>query len=291
MILFSALIAVVIVYISIANGLLKTQEPVVKGVHESPGFESELFYRSLAQERNENIVQGHHIKGMVIPHHYIAGSMMADMFHRLSQQKPETIIIIGPNHYEAGNHLMVTSNYGWNTHRGVVFPNSGIITDMVQKKEAFVDESVMANEHSTGGMMPFIKQFNSSAKVVPIIMKRGMSLEKISNLAASIAAYAKKKGTVVIASVDFSHYLPTREAGEKDQITLDLMHARDYKKIITLNNDYMDSPPALITLFKVMDEIGTNNLEVIEHKNSGTLIQDEYGETTSYFTIAFFQNK
>ena len=280
-------VVIVVLCFGVLYGVLHYDDPVVAGVHQSPGFEPELFYRGLAQERDEDIVRGHAVRGVVVPHHYIASRMMADMFYRVSQQKPKTIILVGPNHYEAGDHPIIASQYGWGTPRGIVFPNNDILDDLVQRKTVFIDEDVMAREHSVGGLMPFVKQFAPSATVVPIIVKQGLTLEEIVRLSTALTAYAREAGVLIIASVDFSHFLSTQEANQKDQVTLELMRTRNYDKILTLNNDYMDSPPSLITLFTIMDTIGANTFKIIKHNNSGLLTQNKHSETTSYFTITF----
>ena len=95
------------------------------------------------------------------------------------------------------------------------------------------------------------------------------------------------KETVLVAPVDFSHYLRNKEAQEKDNITLEVLKNYDYRQLFALNNNYIDSPPSIAVLLMVMQKLGTTQMDVLYHTNSGELQKDDYIETTSYFSITY----
>ena len=66
--------------------------------------------------------------------------------------------------------------------------------------------------------------------------------------AERVSSWLSKKlpgNSLIIISIDFSHYLTEEEADKNDRITEDLILNSDIEKIVRLNNDYVDSPASL----------------------------------------------
>ena len=97
--------------------------------------EDQFFYAikkvqaSLSQPVN---VEKRRIKAAIIPHHQIAGVMMADLLANLSTQQPTIIIHFGPNHYEKGLTNIVTTNASWRTNFGLVKASQNIINNRIR---------------------------------------------------------------------------------------------------------------------------------------------------------------
>ena len=182
--------------------------------------------------------------GGITPHHLAVGFILADFYYRLSWQKPTIIILLGPNHYERGNFKALTSLYGWQTPFGTVEPEEAIINTLVKQDLIRVDENTLPKDHALAGSMPFIKYYIPDAKVVPILIS-GRMTEKESVFLANRLKEFIKGNVVIVAPVDFSHYLTNKEAQEKDKITLRVMKNFDYRQLFAMNNDYLDSPASV----------------------------------------------
>ncbi|OGY20981.1 MAG: AmmeMemoRadiSam system protein B [Candidatus Woykebacteria bacterium GWB1_45_5] len=222
----------------------------------------------------------------MIPHHLLPSFMIADFFNRLSAQEPNTIILLGPNHDELGDFEVLTSLYGWQTPFGTVEPNDAIINSLINNNLAKVDEDVLAKETSVSAIVPFIKFYLPKAKVVPLILSARMTQDETRTLANDLKNRLSNK-TVIVAAVDFSHYLTSPLAKEKDELTWQVMKNFDYRQLFTLNNDYLDNPPSIATLLMAMQKRGTTNFDLLYHTNSGELLKDSSISTTSYFSIDF----
>lgn len=269
-------------------GVYSTESfPKNSGVHQVKFFDEEAFNEGIFRVKSTTQGSGYQIKGGIVPHHLLPSFMIADFFSRLSAQKPSTIILLGPNHYERGNFPALTSIYGWETPFGTVNPNKSIIYDLLGDNLAQVDEEVLPEDHSIGGILPFIKYYLPETKVVPILLSRKFIKEESEKLAAHLS---KRVGNniVVVASVDFSHYLTNIQAQEKDEVTLEVMKSFDYRRLYSLNNDYLDSPASIGTLLMTMQKLGTTNMDILYHTNSGKLERDNISPTTSYFSLAFY---
>jgi AmmeMemoRadiSam system protein B len=287
-VLLFAAIAVLAGLILIKSELPKhKQEAYVGPAHSNYFFEEEVFNESVSRNEKNNSQFDYHITGGIIPHHLYPSFIIADFFKRLTEQNPKTLILIGPNHLERGNHEVLSSLYGWETPFGIVSPNIEIIQNLQANKLIQIDEKNMPEEHSVAGIMPFIKYYLPETKVVPLILSGYMNEENTMTLANNLIKFIDNE-TVIIAAVDFSHYLTNNEAKEKDKITLNLIKQFYYGKLFTLNNDYLDSAPSVAVLLMMMQKNNTERMELLHHTNSGELQKNNSIETTSYFSIAFY---
>lgn len=250
-------------------------------------FDKDTFYAGIEQSQKENMTFAHRISGGIIPHHLFPGFIITDFFNRLSKQNPTTIILIGPNHYERGDYKVLSSLYGWETPFGVVAPNEQVIQELVKNKLVKIDEANLPKDHAVAGIMPFIKHYLPNAKVVPLLLSGFMTKEDAKVLSNSLKGYMDRD-TIIIAAVDFSHYLINQQAQEKDKTTLELMKSFNYDQLLSLNNDYLDSPPSIATLLMTMQSLDTTKMELLYHTNSGEMQKNNSIETTSYFSIAFY---
>lgn len=269
-----------------AGDYIPDEEKAETSIHKSRFYDEKTFLEGVEQSKGSTKA-GYEIKGGIIPHDLFPGFIIADFFKKLSFQNPKTIIMIGPNHYEKGNFKALSSIYSWETPYGTLNPERDFIDVLLSKNLLQIDEEVLPYDHAVSAILPFIKYYISNAKVVPVLLKRGFS-ENESDILASEIAGMVDEGTVIIASVDFSHYLTGEEAKKKDEITLKIMQDFDYPKLYPLNNDYMDSPPSIGVLLKVMQKLGSTNSKILFHTNSGELQKNSGIETTSYFSITYY---
>lgn len=269
------------------NPLGVSSSTSTRSTHPNLFFDEQTFNDGVTQTIKANSISTYHIAGGIIPHHLFPGFILTDFFSRLSVQKPKTIILIGPNHYEKGSFRVLTSLYSWDTPFGKVEPEDSIINELTFKNIVRVDEEVLPNDHAVAGIMPFIKYYLPNIKVVPILISGYTTQKEVEILASNLKDFMSE-ATVLVAPVDFSHYLTNDQAKEKDKVTLEVIENYDYRQLFTLNNDYLDSPPSIAALLMVMQKLGTTKMDLLHHTNSGELQKDNYIETTSYFSIIYY---
>lgn len=193
------------------------------------------------------------IVGGIVPHHLYVKNIIGNFFVSLPKADIDNIIILGPNHLEVGN-----SNIIWSP--------------------SFSDQSY-------SDLLPFIQSTYGKSIVTPIVIKRDVSLAECHDLATKILQLPGPK--LVVASIDFSHYLRSEVAEKNDQITLAMIANRDYEGILRLSSDYLDSPGALVTALIYFDAVGAGKAKMLDHTNSGR-IGNPYAPSTSYFSIIFY---
>lgn len=240
------------------------------------------------QAQDVNQAQGETIVSGVVPHHLVAGALITELMEAIAGQEPEVIILVGPNHYNEGGRII--SGYGdWQTPLGLVKTERQIVQALLEKNVVVRDEAVLDKEHAVGNLMPLIKKFLPDVQVVPLILHHDVSLQEVDELLDNFEPILAEKKAMLLASVDFSHYLTREEAKEKDRYTLQVMRNFDYPTLFRLGNDYLDSPASLSMAFRWAERKGLKDFTVLKNTNSGELFQDHHIETTSYFTLLFSQ--
>lgn len=249
-------------------------------------YDEKIFYDSLIWlKNNPKNFPDCQVAAAIVPHHLLAGFMPAGLFAKLASQKIETVFIVGPNHWEEGGKIL-TSDAIWKTPFGNVIPDEEIISNLKEKGLMQVGNDIMQKEHSTTGLFPLIKYYLPSVKIVPIILSAKNTRVEIEKLNDELSKYLENEKNVLVASVDFSHYLNSNEAESKDDETLKVLQGFDYDKLFQLNNDNLDSPASIATFLLLAQKNGKAKFEVIDHSNSANILGGNIVKTTSYFSLA-----
>ena len=134
--------------------------------------------------------------------------------------------------------------------------------------------------------MPFIVQRFPSTPIIPIILKYHQKAEDIDRLITTLQSISSSS-TLIIASLDFSHYLSSDIAPIKDAKMQKYIENRDYKQIEGLSNDYIDSPWTLITFLRYLELAGVTQGQMLEHTNTGQVAGQIIESSTSFFTYIY----
>lgn len=261
--------------------------PALADLQPNAFFDTEQFYGGLRAARANPAprASGGPVIGGLVPHHILAGALLSELFLELEEQRPTTVTVVGPNHEHVGQRA-VTGRRSWATDFGPVEADLALVHGLVAAGLAVVDEEALTAEHSVGALMPYVKHHLPGARVVPIILHRPVTVEEQRRLAEHLAPLLGRE-RVLVASVDFSHYLTRAEAEAKDVVTLQAIRDFDLPALMRMGPDHLDSPPSLGVLMLTMQQLGAAGPEVAGHTNSGILYGNDRIETTSYFTFKY----
>ncbi|EKD46751.1 MAG: hypothetical protein ACD_67C00081G0003 [uncultured bacterium] len=249
-------------------------------------FEAENFTRAVDLKGEVFAKCEGKMLGAVVPHHMIGGNFIADVFSQAHDI--DTVILIGPNHYEKGSSSIITADNDWVTAKGTVPVDSDFVRGSVADKIAVAQSEVIGNDHSVGNIIPFIAYYLPNAKVAPIILKRGVPKKDFEKLLQYIVKQQKTKSILIVGSVDFSHYLSAQELEKKDEQTIKAIEDKNYSLISSFHNDNMDSPATLNAVLETMDMLGGKMLW--RNSNSFKVLGSDINDTTSYFELVFCNN-
>lgn len=258
--------------------------------HSSHLFDPAFFDQASAKGQQYKSTPNDRVLGGIIPHHLLAGPLIAGFFEGISDQEITTIILISPNHHGIGHYNISTSKGIWTTIYGDLETDKPKISQLNKNNAVFVSEDLFDIEHGIYGITPFIKKTFPNIKFIPIAINPGTSKEEGDKLVKSLNKIIDDQ-TIVLVSADFSHYLPSDQADTYDKESISAITSFDSDKVLGLDHmKNIDSPESVYILLKLMQLKNASNTILIENTNSAKLTnQPEIQSTTSYVTMYFTQ--
>lgn len=164
------------------------------------------------------------VYGAVLPHagHIYSGYQTIPFFQLLRRHRlyPDTFVIVHPNHSGQGPGVAIDESEYWSNSIGEV----PVDLELARSMKLPFDHMAHVREHSAEVIIPFIQYFLSDQdfSIVPVCMK-DQSHGNASKVAERIIRATKKTGRkiILIASCDFSHFLPAAEGAKMDQKVID----------------------------------------------------------------------
>jgi AmmeMemoRadiSam system protein B len=239
-------------------------------------------------------VDGKIISG-VIPHHLLAGQMIASFFKTAAENRQlepvETIIIIAPMHYDDTNTVLCTTLSDWAAPFGITRTEQGFSECFISNLGAEICDYNMQKDHSAAALIPFVKHYFPEAAVACLLIEANAPFDLPERLAPLLAEFAEEKNCLFLFSVDFSHYLKPSQTAQKDEESRAAIFENDTGRIAFMTNAHMDSPKSIITFLK-LNELLSLQLRELGHSNSLKVSGIPYPHPaydeglTSYFVFA-----
>lgn len=252
------------------------------------GYNQELFLRAVSYFSKNQEISATQISGLIAPHHDIASLYTAELFQKVSRKDIKKVIIIGPNHENSGAGDIISGNFSYRYLGEETSFDKLLIDKFLKDKIAVLDNERLATEHSISALVPFVNYYFEDAKIIPLILSSRVSLEQAIKLGEHLATYLDEE-TIIIASIDFSHYLSTERANNNDLITREALLDYNYNKLFSLNSDYLDSPAALVTVLSAVNKNEVSQVEIVRQANLAEAIgAGSVSNSTSYLTALLY---
>ncbi len=258
---------------------MRTRSAAVEG-RFYPSTKSRIFDQIMDIEQSgrypEPELSPNLIFGAVLPHagHLYSGYQTIPFFQLLRRHRlfPDTFVIVHPNHSGYGAPLAIDDTEIWSNSIGEV----PVDVELAKAMKLPFDKRAHASEHSAEVIIPFIQYFLADHlfSIVPVCMME-QTHKNASLIAERIVRAAAKTGRklMVIASCDFSHFLPPAEGMELDQLILDQILQRNtpgVERAVTENRVSVCGYGPVMTL---MEYARTRNpdyqIEVLARGHSG----------------------
>jgi hypothetical protein len=244
------------------------------------------FFENLT---TEPITLSSTIKFGIVPHHEIAKSWISEFWATVALSRPETIILLSPNHPESGSSPIVTSNTSWLSAMGNLKSDTAIINRL--KSETTLDVNIVKSEHGITTHIPYITYFIPTAKIVPLLVSSHISESELELFTSTLHKITiENKKILVIGSLDFSHYLDSNTATVKDTQTIELIQLSQIKNILRLGNDNVDSSEILAVIVRLA-QLSRCHTPDIFHQGNSADFTDKKSNTTSYLIIGYQTDK
>jgi AmmeMemoRadiSam system protein B len=222
--------------------------------------------------------------GIVCPHagYVYSGQVAARAFATIDPSFSGTFVIIGPSHR---GYLTSVSQVPWETPLGVVDVDEEVCGALGIE----ADELSQKDEHSIEVQVPFIKYRFPRARIVPVMMGR-QEIAGARVLADAIVSAVRQTGREVriVASSDFSHYVPAAKAKADDlyaiEPLLSLNIGEFYRRVAERGVSTCGYGP-VAAMALACKELGATGAELITYATSGDVTGDNR-EVVGYAGIA-----
>ena len=222
------------------------------------------------------------VLGLICPHagYVYSGSVAANAFFELaSDGKPDTIVILGPNHTGLGSGLSIMNEGTWRTPLGDVQVETVVANDIIHETSVLdVDGLAHLQEHSIEVQLPFLQYlYGDKFGFVPICFLM-QDLESAKEVGRALVKALAGRNAVVIASSDFTHYESQASVNRKDAAAIKAIENLDetqlYSVLEAQNVSACGYAPiaALMTYAKGM---GATKAQLLTHKTSGAITGDK----------------
>ncbi len=181
--------------------------------------------------------------GGIVPHagYMYSGVHAIPFFHTVAANPSDfdTIVILNPDHHGQGEDVSLDPHSYWETPLGVAeidkafFPLLELETSLLAQQ----------NEHSAEVMVPLLQYYMpGSFKILPVSI-RNQTPDIAVQLAGKLAQAADKLGKriLVIASSDFSHFVPAKEGAANDNKVIEKIQALDTKEVYSVIMEHGNS--------------------------------------------------
>lgn len=245
--------------------------------------------RSIKEENSLQQADLTHVYGGVVSHHIpMTIPKLVEFYSRIKKtQSVKNFIVIGPDHTNAGVAPITISDVSFFTTYGEVKPIDGLALKLQDAKLANIEESPFDKEHSVGSQILIISKIFPNAKVTPIILRSNTSKDQAEALGKILSTYLDDD-TVLIASVDFSHYLTTDQAVPIDQISGEVVRNLDMESLPLVKADSSKSMAVFITAMRDKKATDTSNFDIL---NTDDLMQNSDYTTGYVFGFWGINNK
>lgn len=220
----------------------------------------------------------------IAPHagYVYSGPVAAWTYSRI---KKANYIILGPNHTGIGSRFGVMREGIWKTPLGSVKIEEKVAKDLIESSPLLEYDIIShESEHSIEVQLPFLQyRFNDDFKFVPICVLNEFPsfdfLEECRIVGNAIADLIKKQKEkwIVIASSDFSHYVPYEYAYSVDNYFIDAILRLDEKDFFSRlqekNASVCGFGPIAIAMI-IAKKLGSKKGKLLSYKTSGDITHD-----------------
>jgi AmmeMemoRadiSam system protein B len=229
----------------------------------------------------------------IVPHagYIYSGAVAAWSYSKIPKCN---YVIIGPNHQGIGPTFSIMKESVWKTPLGEIATDNNLVEKLMEKCK-LLQYDVLAHqyEHSIEVQLPFLQyRFGNDFKFVPISVLNVFAdkdfLESCKQVGSAIGNVLKKeKDWIIIASSDFSHYIPHETAEKIDKKLIKAIEKLDedqfFELIRKLDASVCGFGPIAIALVAAK-ELGAKKGKLLCYKTSGDITED-FSSVVGYASI------
>jgi AmmeMemoRadiSam system protein B len=232
------------------------------------------------------------IVGLISPHagYIYSGPVAAHAYYELALDgKPDTVVLLGPNHTGLGSALSIMREGAWRTPLGDVEVDSAVSDAILHEINLIdVDEVAHRYEHSIEVQLPFLQfLYGKEFKIVPLCYQL-QDYDSAVEVGRALTEALADTNSVVIASSDMTHYEPAKTAALKDHAALKAVTDMDAKRFYeTIENQNITACGFMPITSLITYGVGVcAKAQLLSYHNSGDITGD-HSSVVGYAAVSF----
>jgi hypothetical protein len=208
----------------------------------------------------------------IVPHagYIYSGPIAAHFFNKVSMTRPpKTIVILGVNHHGVGRPFSL-SDENWRTPLGVI-PSDRELMRALALPPIAIDGDAHRLEHSIEVELPFLQYIWPQGISIVALQVTFTDLDLLKEVGKVVSDVIKGKDVLLLASTDFSHYLPPDEQRMLDDMAIESLLTLSPEKLFStvVRNDISMCGIAPVTVLLAALEGEKHKIELLAKGSSG----------------------
>ncbi len=170
------------------------------------------------------------IRAAVVPHagYPFSGPIAARAYAEISDEPPpSTVLVLGVDHHGGGGSAL--SDVPWSTPLGEVEVDHRLVGRLAHAPVR-VNEHAHGREHSIEVQLPFLQRIFPQPRFVALQIEFD-SFDHLKAVGRTVREAVRGEDVLLLASTDFSHYVPATVAEEMDRRAIAAILARDPRRV------------------------------------------------------------
>lgn len=229
---------------------------------------------------------------VIVPHHLTAAKGIGMGTASLSREDPQSILLLSPDHFGECPTAFCTGDVSFESKLGKTNPDPKMVQALRSSEWVTEKPELFKREHGITAVVPFLMRSLSGTTVTPVVASIVPQSAEKREAYFDLLKSVLQNDEILLVSSDFSHYLSLEQANEMDEETAKAIFSKDFDAIAKLKNpEQSDCPVCIWLAARIANDQDAYNPSVLLHSNSALILAEEnIQETTSHFTIAFYQN-
>ncbi len=235
------------------------------------------------------------VGGAILPHagYLYSGSVSAEVYNIIQNEKPQTIVIFGPSHHKYFEGLAISDHDEFKTPIGNVGVNLKLANLLAENNNLIeVTDKLDINEHSIEVQLPFIKKVCPTAKIIPVLVGNLSEVDFESIVNTFTETLSTYSNILFLASTDLSHFHKYDEANLMDEKFIFHLENGDITALVEdLSNNKIEACGAICVLLveKILQKRGQFKYKNISYKNSGDILPEHKERVVGYASGVFVE--
>lgn len=231
------------------------------------------------------------VVALVAPHagHRYSGAV-AGAAYALAQTldpPPRAVILVGPSHHFPLPTPSIWPAGAFDTPLGAIPVDQVLAAELRERLGAGFRREADLKEHSLEVQMPFLRLVLPQASLVTVLTGRS-DLAQARALGSALAAVARDKPVLLVASTDLSHFHPQARAQELDARVAQRVRELDGPGLLAdeaAGRSEACGAQALAAVLMAARELGASQGQVLAQADSARVTQD-YHQVVGYMAAA-----